>query len=213
MFENLIRFRKDLKLVLVDFETQNLCLNEFHNLPWQVALLETNSQKIINSYDAYIKWNPLLRISADAARITGYRQSVVEERGQDPLLVAQKVYDSLKSADYIVGHNVLGFDYYVANSFFRKVGLGSYHFIDKLIDTNCLIRGLKTGYLFKPGLDNLVEYQYKMFHHRVKGVKTSLGVVAKEYGIVIDETRLHDATYDLQLNFEVFKKVIFQVEI
>ena len=212
MNEDLLRFKKDKLLTFVDFETQNLCLNECHNLPWEVAILETNGREISDSYEALIKWNPPLKISKQAALITRYDPKKVELKGKDPKEVAQRTYDSFQRADYIIGHNVFGFDYYVANSLFRTVGLGNYNFISKLVDTNILVKGLKLGIPYKHG-ENLTLYQYRLFHKHQGKTKTSLGAVAKEYGIEVDEARRHAALYDLEINFEFWKKIIFQIDL
>jgi hypothetical protein len=56
------------------------------------------------------------------------------------------------------------------------------HLPNKIIDTNCIARGLKYGVSFKK-TDDLLEYQYKIYHTRRKDVKSSLTFLGKENGI------------------------------
>ena len=37
---HLIRFDEDKTFVFIDCETENLCLNSFNNLPWQIAMIK-----------------------------------------------------------------------------------------------------------------------------------------------------------------------------
>ena len=84
--------------------------------------------------------------------------------------------------------------------------------VDKIIDTNCLARGLKTDNPYTQD-QNLLEYQYKMYHTRVKGVRTNLSSLGKEYEINHDYDKLHDALVDLELNIKVWNKLKWQVDL
>ena len=110
MNDKLLRYQNDKSFVFIDFETLNLCLNFCHNLPWQVAMIKVKGNKIIASEDLLIKWETNLKISEDAARITRYSQEAVDEKGKSPEEVFKTVRQWLDSSDYIVGHNILGFD-------------------------------------------------------------------------------------------------------
>ena len=63
MDEDLLRYDKEKEIVFIDCETFNLCLNEFHNLPWQVAMIRCKGDRAINSWDIHIKWDTDLKIS------------------------------------------------------------------------------------------------------------------------------------------------------
>lgn len=210
--ENLLRYKKDKIITFVDVETANLALNECWNLPWEIAFIKTNGHEIIDKYVTYINWSPSLNISKDAARITGYNEQLVKETGKNPLEVANLSYKLLTECDFVCGHNILNFDYYVINSWFRKVGLKIYNFVPKIIDTNCLLKGIELNNKYKHN-DDLVEYQYKMNEIIKKGVKTNLSYACRKYGIEIDESKHHQALYDLEINFKVFKKIMWEQEI
>ena len=45
------------------------------------------------------------------------------------------------------------------------------------------------------------------------GLKTSQAALLKKYNIDHDPNRLHDALYDIEMNFKVFRKQLFELEI
>ena len=73
--------RKDKKLVFIDCETYNLCLNFCHNVSWQVSMIKTDGTKKLDEKDYYIKWDTDFKISEDAARITRYDEDYVNKNG------------------------------------------------------------------------------------------------------------------------------------
>ena len=52
-----------------------------------------------------------------------------------------------------------------------------------------------------------------MYHTRVKGVRTNLSSLGKEYEINHDYDKLHDALVDLELNIKVWNKLKWQVDL
>jgi DNA polymerase III epsilon subunit-like protein len=212
MDEHLLRYDKDKTYVFIDCETLNLCLNSCHNLPWQIGMIKLVGDKIVDQKDIFIKWDTNLKISEDAARITRYDQKKVDRIGVRPEEIFATVEDWLDSADYIMGHNTLGFDVYLIKDYYKYMGKSSQHLYDKFIDTNAIAKGIKMGMPYKLG-DNLMEYQYKAYHTIKKGVKTNLTALGKEFDIDVDYGNLHDAVNDLMLNIKVWDKLKWQIEI
>ena len=111
-----------------------------------------------------------------------------------------------------MGHNTLGFDIYLIKDYYKFMGKSSTHLYPKLIDTNAIAKAIKIG--IPLGADeNLLEYQYKAYHIRQKGIKTNLTALGKEFEIDIDYDNLHDAVNDLILNIKVWDKLKWQIEI
>ena len=50
-------------------------------------------------------------------------------------------------------------------------------------------------------------------YHRERGLRTSQATLLKKYNIDHDPKRLHDALYDIEMNFKIFKKQLFDLEI
>lgn len=212
MDEHLLRYDKTKNLVFIDCETFNLCLNFCHNLPWQIAMIKTKGDKKIDEKNFYLKWNTDLKISQDAAKITRYDHKKVIKEGYDPKEIFPTIKDWLDHADYIIGHNILGFDVYLIKEYYKYMGCSWRHLINKFIDTNAIARGIKynTPYSSK---ENLIEYQYKIYHTKKKNIKSSLTTLGKENGIDHDYEKLHDAINDLDLNIKVWNNLKWQIEI
>ena len=206
MSNDLVKFDSDTVYTFIDCETLNLCLNGFHNLPWQIAMIKVKDYKKIGEKNFYIKWDTDLKISEDAARITRFNPSVLNREGKSPEEVYPTIDKWLKECDYIVGHNLLGFDIYILKILYDKLDSDYKFMAEKMIDTLSIARGYKFGVEYDPR-ESFMEYQYKMIHRRQKGVKTSLSALGKEFNIDHDYDKLHDALVDLELNIKVWNKL------
>ena len=213
MDDHLLRFNKDKTMVFIDCETENLCLNKSHNLPWQVAMIKTVNGKKIDEKDFLIKFEREFHVSAAAARITRFNPNSHAKKAVEFSSVFPTIKDWLDDADYILGHNILGFDIYLIKGMYEEAGEDYRHLVDKVLDTMCLIRGVKLNIDFKPESESILEYQYKLLHTRKKGLKTNLQAVGKDYKIDHDYEKLHDALVDLDLNIKVWDKLIYQLNI
>jgi len=112
----------------------------------------------------------------------------------------------------------LGFDIYLLKGYYELMGEDYSHLVEKIIDTNCLSRGIKYEMPFrrrngKASREELLLYQYKIMNTRKKRVKSRLEALGKEYGIEHDYDTLHDALSDLQLNLKVWNKLKLQIDI
>jgi DNA polymerase III epsilon subunit-like protein len=212
MDEHLLRFRKDKKLVFIDCETYNLCLNFCHNVAWQISMISTDGTYKKDERDFYIKWDTPFKISDDAKRITRYNESFVNKNGKEPKDVFPIIKKWLDGADYIVGHNIIGFDIYLIKEMYKMFGEDYKHLVPKLIDTNCIARGVKMEIPYKPEED-FTEYQYRIVNTRRKGVRSSLTALGKEFNIDHDYDKLHNAIVDLELNLKVWNKLKYALEL
>jgi DNA polymerase III epsilon subunit-like protein len=196
MDEHLLRYDKSKTFVLIDLETFNLCLNFCHNLPWQIGMIKAKGDFKTDSKNFYINWDTNLKISDDAARITRYDHKKVLKEGLNIKDAFPTIKDWLDHADYIIGHNILGFDIYLIIDLYKSMGCNYDHLINKIIDTNCMARGSKYNIPYKR-----------------KDVKSSLTFLGKENNIEHDYEKLHDAINDLDLNLKVWNKLKWQIEI
>ena len=212
MDEHLLRFRKDKKLVFIDCETYNLCLSFCHNVAWQISMISTDGTYKKDERDFYIKWDTPFKISDDAKRITRYNESFVNKNGKEPKDVFPIIKKWLDGADYIVGHNIIGFDIYLIKEMYKMFGEDYKNLVPKLIDTNCIARGVKMEIPYKPEED-FTEYQYRIVNTRRKGVRSSLTALGKEFNIDHDYDKLHNAIVDLELNLKVWNKLKYALEL
>jgi|TARA_B100000085_G_C18532865_1_gene508716 DNA polymerase III epsilon subunit-like protein len=208
---HLIRFDEDKTFVFIDCETENLCLNSFNNLPWQIAMIKAKGGQILDSKDYYVGWDRDVNVSVEAARITRFNPVDYDKRKIKFEEIFPTIEDWLDNADYIVGHNILGFDIYLIKDFYNYVGKDYRHLMSKIIDTNCIARGIKFELPYRTS-ENFLEYQYKLVHERRKGIKTNLTALGREFQIEHDYDRLHDALVDLELNLKVWNQLKYQLE-
>tara|TARA_R100001163_G_scaffold65538_1_gene63152 strand:- start:2911 stop:3576 length:666 start_codon:yes stop_codon:yes gene_type:complete len=220
MDEHLIRFQKK-KFLFLDFETFNLALHDSVNLPWQVAtiLIETVQDEYgnirndeISRDDIYLKWDSDLKIGEGARRITGYTETKFRQKCIPEEEGFKTIYKQVEECDYLVGHNVLGFDIFLLRNWYRKHGKKYDHLPHKVIDTLSIARSINLEYSYKSNEMSLLDFQMKMLSIRKKGMKTSLGALGKSNNIEHDYAKLHDALVDLELNLKVWDKLKLQID-
>jgi len=220
MDEHLIRFQKK-KFLFLDFETFNLALHDSVNLPWQVAtiLIETVQDEYgnirndeISRDDIYLKWESDLKIGEGARRITGYTEQKFSRKCIPEAEGFETIYKQVEECDYLVGHNVLGFDIFLLRNWYRKHGKEYNHLPNKVIDTLSIARSINLEYSYKGSEMALLDFQMKMLSIRKKGMKTSLGALGKSHNIEHNYAKLHDALVDLELNIKVWDKLKLQID-
>ena len=210
MKETLLRFNKNQRYVVFDTETEGL--NLVTSRPWQIAWLVAQGDKIISRTDRFIHW-PNLSVSKGAARITGFSQEEYEKKSRTPNQVWEEFsQDLFDENNIIIGQNLLGFDVYMVDIWRR--GLFEpldQDYISRIIDTKALATAIAKNIPYTSG--DFINWQYRLLHYRERGLKTSQAFLLKHYGIDHDPKRLHDALYDVEMNFKIFKKQLFDLEL
>ena len=209
----MLRFKKDQKYICFDFETCHLNLLDSDNKPWQLSYLIAKGNNIIEEVDNYLYW-PDLKMSKEAAQITNFNYNTYKSKAVDPEKPLAKFESYLFDKDYIiVGQNLLGFDIYIHNIYRRLLNKKTdYSYVSRIIDTNCIAKAIKKQ-LQPPKDIDLILWQFKLNSFYEKGMRTSIKTQLKEYKIDFDENMLHNSLYDVNMNFEIFKKQIWQIEI
>jgi DNA polymerase III alpha subunit (gram-positive type) len=211
MLDDLLRYDKKSTFCLIDCETESLCLSEINNKPWQVGILIGRGDDIIREHNLYIKWPQGLNVSREAAAITNFNPDIIENFGRPPEQVLEIMDKELQGADFIMGHNILGFDAYIIQIMYKLLGLKPYNIVPKAIDTLCIARAIKLEIPYNKG-ENLQNWQYRLIHKRTaRNIKCGLGALGKEFELTHDT--LHDAANDLRLNFAIWNRLKYQIEI
>ena len=91
---------------------------------------------------------------------------------------------------FFCGYNVAGFDMPFLRQWFEDNG-------DKYFGS----------WFWSVPLDVIILAQAKLIDDRSSMVDFKQGTVAKHLGITIDENRLHDAMYDIEVCYDIYKKV------
>jgi DNA polymerase III epsilon subunit-like protein len=138
----------------------------------------------------------------------------MDEFGLNPEEVFNLMYDKIENTDYVVGHNILGFDIYLMYEYYKAYGKSPKKIdLSKFIDTNCLAKAVK-GSLVKNESEPLINFQFRALNIRLaKGEKTKLGVLGKEYDVPHDYENLHNAIVDLELNKKVYDILKYKIDI
>lgn len=214
MKESLLRFKPKQKYLLFDYETCNLNLVD-NNKPWQLAFLVIENNKIVESKDYWLKWGEL-KVSPEAAKITGFTEAKYKKKATCPKEALDHFEKYLYDDSYIkVGHNLLGFDVYMHNMHRKLVDSKSksdFSYTENLVDTLCLAKALKKRINLDKD-DDLLAWQYRLNHLIERGLSCNLRQCCKDFDVSFDESKLHDALYDIKVNYEVFKKMIWEIEI
>mgnify|MGYP003656565388 FL=1 len=210
MTNSLLRFKKNQKYIVFDFETEGLNLR--YSRPWQLGFIEVEGKNIKNEHDIYIGFDDL-SVSADAARITGFSEYTYNKKKKNKLEVLEFFDKFLYDPDYLViGHNIIGYDVYIHNVLRKACGKAAdYSYMNRVIDTNCLSKAYKMG--LKKVDDNLTLWQYKLNNYIKKGLKTSQITMLKEFSIPFEADKLHDAVYDVKMTLNLFHKLIWNIEV
>lgn len=211
--EDLLRFNKDQKYVVFDFETCNLNLVSEHNKPWQLAFLVYHGDKLIESNDYYIHWDDL-RMSEGARKVTGFNDAKYKRLSKPADQVLDHFEKFMYDDRYIkLGHNIFGFDIYIHNIFRRLLGRNTdYSYLPKCIDTLCIAKAIHKDIELNDKQD-LLPWQFKLNSVRERGMRLNLGACCKAYEVDFDPSKLHDALYDIKKNYEVFKKMLWKIKI
>jgi len=210
MTESLLRYKKNQKYIVFDTETEGLNLR--YSRPWQLSFIEALGPKIIASHDLFIDFEDL-SLSEGAAKITNFNWNTYNSKKKDKLEVCNFFDKFLYDPNYlIIGHNILGYDIYIHNVLRLACGKPSdYSYIDRVIDTNCLSKAYRKGIKTFDG--SRILWQYKWLNFFKRGLRTNQAAMLKEFGIEFDKNKLHDGMYDVEKNFELFNKLIYNIEI
>ena len=214
MKESLLRFNKKQKYLFFDYETCNLNLVSA-NKPWQLAFMAAEGDKILEQKDYWLKWDEL-EVSPEAAKITGFTQKKYKEKASCPKEALAHFERYLYDDSYIkVGHNLLGFDVYMHNIHRKLANPKSrpdFSYSKDLIDTLCVAKAIKKGIKFDKK-EKLLPWQYRLNNLIERGLSCNLRQCCKDFDVPFDSSKLHDALYDIRVNYEVFKKMLWEIEI
>jgi len=210
MTNNNLRFNKNQRYVIFDTETEGL--NLIKSRPWQVAWILAEGDKIIAKADRFIHW-PNLNVSEGAAKVTGFSMKEYSKKSLAPNQVWDEFSEVLfDKRNLIVGQNLLGFDVYMVDVWRRAMARDlNQEYVNRIIDTKALATAIAKEIPYNG--ENFISWQYRLLNYRERGLKTSQGFLLKKYDIPHDPKKLHDAMYDIEMNFKIFKKQLFDLEL
>ena len=209
--EDLLRFKFDQKYIIFDTETEGL--NLVSSKPWQLAWIEAAGKKITKKQNRFLKWNEL-NVSEDAAKITGFNKTDYLSKAEDPAVVFKEFMDLISQDDVIiVGQNILGYDLYMLGVIARNLNIKiDYSFAKRCFDTKAIATAIAKDNK-NPDKEDFLAWQLRYLNYRERGLRTNQKFLLQQYDIDFDEKKLHDALYDIEKNFEIFQKQLWELEI
>lgn len=209
--EDLLRFKFNQKYVIFDTETEGL--NLVTSKPWQLAWIEAEGKKITKKQNRFLMWNDL-HVSEDAAKITGFDKKDYLSKAEDPSVVFKEFMSLISQDDVIVvGQNILGYDLYMLGVIARNLNVKiNYSFAKRCFDTKAIATAIAKDSK-NPDKEDFLAWQLRYLNYRERGLKTNQKFLLQHYDIDFDEKKLHDALYDIEKNFEIFQKQLWELEI
>ena len=184
------------KLFFYDLETTGL--NPARHGVHQISGIITINGEVKEKIDLKVRPNPKAAIeqpALDVGNVT--REQILAYPKMDVVFseltaILSKYVDKFNKQDklHLVGYNIMGFD----NDFFRGFWIqnGDKYF----------------GSMFwSDSIDVMALASNEFRDSRSEMVNFKLATVAEKCGIHVDETKLHDASYDIYLTMEIFKFV------
>tara|TARA_B100001939_G_scaffold313138_1_gene296775 strand:- start:12712 stop:13326 length:615 start_codon:yes stop_codon:yes gene_type:complete len=189
------------KYLVVDTETEGLNLHS--SKAWQLSWIVCQGNKILEEHDEFIA-HKNLNIPEVVKKMTGFNWDKYNQKSKSLSKVWSKFESYLYDPKYIiVGQNLLGFDVYMLALLQKMLGQQpDYSYLPRIYDTRALAKAYREN-LDKPK-DNFLSWQYKIINNRSLKAKVSQGTLLKFFDIDHDESKLHDALYDIKKCFEVF---------
>jgi len=184
------------KLFFYDLETTGL--NPARHGVHQISGIITINGEVKEKIDLKVRPNPKAAIeqpALDVGNVT--REQILAYPKMDVVFseltaILSKYVDKFNKQDklHLVGYNIMGFD----NDFFRGFWIqnGDKYF----------------GSMFwSDSIDVMALASNEFRDSRSEMANFKLATVAEKCGIHVDETKLHDASYDIYLTMEIFKFV------
>lgn len=190
------------KLLFFDLETTGVKFwrNGIHQIG---GIVDIDGQEV-ERFDIRLAPNPAATIEQEALDVAGVTLEQVQsyqpmEEGYRRLVgILSKYVNKFDKRDkmYLVGYNNAGFDNNFLRALFQQCGdkyFGSWFY------PNCMdVYVMVTPFLM--GVRNDME-NFKLM------------TVARTMGIEIDENKLHDATYDIELTRDIFYRIIGKMDV
>jgi DNA polymerase III epsilon subunit-like protein len=200
----------DYKQKYIVFDTETEGLNLHSSRPWQIAWIVCQGYNVLETHNRFLSFNDL-DVPDVVKKLTGFSWDVYNKKKEPPKKVLEDFESYIYDPQYkIIGQNLLGFDVYMISQLQRMFGKKvDYSYLERILDTRALGKAHKEG-LDKPK-DDFLSWQYKIINDRSLKAKVSQNQLLKYFGIEFEESKLHDALYDIQMCYNVFcelKKVM-----
>lgn len=185
------------KLCHIDIETTGTNHNR-HGIH-QIACIIDKDGEVISQFNFNVKPHPIAEINASSLSYSGVtRQQIMQY--PDMFTIRKQILEiwsnhcditNPKDKMFLCGYNAAHFDQHFVKKWFELLG-------DDL--------AIKS-YFFSPVRDTMVLAVEYLEFHKISVANYSQACVAEALGIEVDKSRLHNATYDVNISRTIYKKV------
>tara|TARA_R100001086_G_scaffold248231_2_gene184589 strand:- start:569 stop:1183 length:615 start_codon:yes stop_codon:yes gene_type:complete len=188
------------------FDTETEGLNLFSSKTWQLSWIVCQGNKTLETHDEFIIHKEL-NIPEVVKKITGFNWDTYNRKAKPLDEVWSKFEKYIFDPQYIVvGQNLLGFDVYMLAVLQRLLGQEpDYSYLPRILDTRALGKAYREELERPKG--NLLSWQYKIINDRTLKAKVSQNQLLKFFDIEFDESKLHNALYDIKMCYQIFLKL------
>lgn len=212
--DKLFRFRlnKDLKYIVWDTETESLNLG--YSRPWEMAWAVVENGQIKEEFDLFPFIHDL-NVGEGAAAVTRFNYDEYKAKSSPAIDCYNSFAKYLYNPDYlIVGQNLLNFDVYMLTNLQKYLGIKpDFSYIDRIYDTKSINFAWQTGSPFPKVKSEITPWMFKNSSTYKKGIKTSNAAAAKMLEIQYNVNLAHGALFDSKLSNEIFKQLIWKLEV
>lgn len=184
------------KILFFDLETTgtNPAKHGIHQISGKVVI----DGVVKEEFNIHVQPNPQAIIEDEALQVAGVTREEIATYVpfnvgyRQFVSIIEKYVDRYDKSDKFIlaGYNVAAFDAPFLRGFFLQNG-------DKYFGS----------YFWSSTIDVMVLAIYALMDERAQMENFKQGTVAKQLGIVVDDSKLHDALYDIEICHEIYKAV------
>lgn len=193
----------DQKYIVADLETTGLNLR--YSRPWELSYLICQGNNVLDRVQIYIDL-PNFNLSNKIKKLCNFDEKKYDLNKVSPEEAWERFKKVLYDDQYmVIGQNILKYDVNILNILVEMCGEElDFSFIERILDTRPLAVAHKSE-LEKPRNGTLIEWQYKVLNDRSLKARAGQASLLKFFGIDHDPEMLHDALYDVEMTWEIFK--------
>lgn len=180
------------------FDTETTGVKFWKNSIHQISGMIVIDNEIKETFDFHIQPHPQAIIEDEALKISGVTREQIKDYPSQKdthanlVKILDKYVDKYDKTDkfFLVGYNNAGFDNPFLRALFKQVGDNYFG-----------------SWFWSSAIDVMVLAAAKLMNERATMINFKLMTVAKQLGIKLDESKLHDAFYDIKITREIHLKL------
>lgn len=192
-----------------DLETTGFSPTENHIV--EIAAMVIEDGKVVDEYSVLL--NNDVDIPAEAEAIHHISKEMCAADGIDPKEAIIHLSKMIVAAGACVTHNGTRFDAAFLAAHSTRLGCVNEATMEILayrhFDTAALYKGSRMAQEWNPESEMFRDYAIRILNERVPGLKYNVGVCCDTLGIDRSATVQHRAMGDVELTYEIFKKLTY----